>query len=922
MRYIFLPLFVLIFLTNNTLAAGVPDSLEQENEKLKLMFQVFSYSSDLKNAYKVGKRALKKYPESIYWHRKMAEVSQWLDRRDEAIRHYEFIYSKTHDKLLEKKILSYALNSYQYETAAPILRSIAQSDPTPENIEKMIDIYDKTGLPEIAARTLEELFRSKKIEARWLGEALRIYADTGDIKSAQRIATEMQQAGRLGPKASMKLSDYYISRKKMQKSFDVLKDVELKGPDKDLIAYYKRLSDVGWYLQELTTAAKASVNLYNMGEGRLIDYERILYYYNGKDPDFVEKVAYDGYMKFGKEHLYLAYIDTLFTEKKYRELESIFDKEEKNASLGSNVYLWLIKGQVYSLLDKYEKAAEAFGRAVQLDSNSVEARAAVLWFYIDNHNATSLEKIIFEIEEGGRVDPELWLPLAVGNFSLQRSDRAMEYVKRLLYSDKSSVDVKFMYAYIMQAREETDAFMKMMAEIFEELKEELRHDPNMIKDRVFLANYLKAGMYFIDVDKYEYKLKRSEAVLGQKTYTEISILWALRHNAHDRARYLEGRLEDVEPWMKLNIALSDDARADQLDILYRYSAILPARDKVLAGVETGNISLAQTLSFEGRRYNRYDYLLYRQRLELVEEYADVVDIKGGLQQRSDLVRSYARAAVRYYIADAWALHAGVEHVDNSADKGDTFVGEPGNDSSFELGLKKRFMRGYVDVAAGVRSAMDDYVYFKAAVHYNVMSRLALEAGYGNRIKSEETNYLLLGGDKDELSAKVYFQYLNSSMVSLSAAYQSFHSQDDIYLGKGFKARFDLYRQFRNGYPDLAWGLFAEYGSYRESGASRGVIDHIAPENALILPETYYTVGANFFYGTVNRQRYTRVWRPYAEFAPYYNGFSNQFNFSCSAGYGGALFGEDHLSVGIFYDQSVNGTNESNLEFYARYKFFL
>jgi len=47
----------------------------------------------------------------------------------------------------------------------------------------------------------------------------------------------------------------------------------------------------------------------------------------------------------------------------------------------------------------------------------------------------------------------------------------------------------------------------------------------------------------------------------------------------------------------------------------------------------------------------------------------------------------------------------------------------------------------------------------------------------------------------------------------------------------------------------------------------------------------------------------------------------QFNLSFGGGYGGTLFGRDHLSIGFNYNQSVNGTQENTLEIYTNYHLF-
>ena len=88
--------------------------------------------------------------------------------------------------------------------------------------------------------------------------------------------------------------------------------------------------------------------------------------------------------------------------------------------------------------------------------------------------------------------------------------------------------------------------------------------------------------------------------------------------------------------MQLNMALYEDSRTQQLDILYRHFATLPIGDAVIAAVRTKNISFAQTLAFQGLENNRYDSTLYKENLNLVETYADVVDFKATRLKRSNI----------------------------------------------------------------------------------------------------------------------------------------------------------------------------------------------------------------------------------------------------------------------------------------------
>ena len=900
-------------------------SAQKRDEKLRLMFQVFTYSSDLKNAYVVGQKALKYFPDSLYWHQKMAEVSQWIDKPNEAIRHYEFIYKKTHDLKLRKKILDYSLAAYQYETAAPILKEIALSNPSEKNLDKLVDIYNKTGSPEEAAKILENLSMKNDFNETLAAKALKIYMEMGEASSASRLVERIEKEKSYNIYTATALGDYYLSQKNSMAAYRSMQKVKKSSLGGNTLSYYRWMSDMGWYLQKFKVAAEASRKLYERGEAQPQDYERILFYYKDKESAFVGRVAYAAYRKFGKKYLYTGYLDTLSQLKQYHRLVTEIEKGFRGPmgkDLKSEVYIWLMLGGAYGAEKEYTKSIEAYRQALRLDPSSAEIEAAILWSYIDHKQYAAMKAMMWEIEKRRTIPPVLKLPLAVGNFVMQRSDRAMLYVKELMKYNRKSIDLKFMYADLMQTREETGAFMKMMEKIYTILDAQRKREPSRMHHAAFVENYLKSAMYFMPVDQFERVLHRSKSLLSTKRYREITIFQTLRHRAQERAEYLSRKLKQVEPWMQLNVALFEDARADQQTILYRYYTILPIRDRVTAAVRTGNIAFAQTLLFKGLEENRRDYLLYQQMRDLDEKYANTVHLKGGLQRRTELDRKYLDISGHYYLHEAWRFFARAATVQNSMRKAQIFKKLPRNETLFKMGIEKRFTRGIFSLEAGVRAAMKTYGFAKAKLHYDIISRIFIEAECSNSHIADETTYLLLGGKKDELKVKTSFQYLPSTSVALKVSGQHFYSQDNYSLGKGYRIGMEWYHQIRHGYPDLAWSLFSEYGNYKEEEGKRGVIDDLPYlSTTQVLPETYYTVGTTFYYGMANKQNYTRVWRPYVSFSPYFNGLNNQFDFSLDAGVGGLLYDRDHLNFGLSYDQSVNGTDESSSRIYFHYKHF-
>jgi len=898
-------------------------SKKKLDEKYRLMFQVFNYASDLKNAYKVGQKALKAFPESIYWHKEMAKTCQWLGLHQEAVKHYEFVVGRTHDKEIEKVLLKYALKAYQYEAAAPILKSRAIQKPDEKNIDRLIDIYNKTGTPEEAAKIIEEACKNSG-DTKLLSKALKIYIETGNESDVERIVKNMKKKVLYDKSIGEILADYYITRRDMRSAYQALKKIDPKSLGKDSSDYYTQLRDLGWYMQDEKSSAYASAKLFELGKADRDDYERIITYYKDIDPDLSAKAALEASKKIDKR-FFITYVHMLFANKSYKKLITAIKTnvpDKLRGDIKKDVSIWLMLGQAYKSLGREKNALQAFKKALSLKPHSPEIKATILWAYIDEKDINSLRNMIFELEEKGKIDKSLYLPLAVANFSLQKVDRAMGYIKKIMKTSKDNLDVKFMYAYLMQARGETGAFMMTMEDIYDNLRSKLSSNPSLKKDPVFMEKYLKSAIYFVPVDKYNRELELAKQILNSRTYTEISIFRALKNRAQERASYLVRRLRDAEPWMQLSSTLYEDDRNRQLSLLHMHYKTLPIRDSVTAAINTGNIALAQSLTFAGLESNRYDSMLYKQMLDLTEDNSNKIFAKIISTQREGLDRYRLDLAGKYFIPEAWILKANSTLVKNIFHGHGSITEVAKNESIFSASVQRKIMKGKLYMQGGVRAAMKTYSFFESKLAYSPISRVSLEADVGVSVLSDETTYLLIGGKKNELKMKASFQYLPSSTISVDFMAQRFYSQNDYNLGKGYKTRAEWYRKIRSGYPDLALGLFAEYGYYNEKdGSLRGNIDELIDyAKAKALPETYYALGLNMSYGMTNKYNFTRIWKPYFSFTPSYYSVLRQINFSLDAGIGGKVFDRDHLDLGVSYSQGIKGTQEESSSIYIKYRY--
>ncbi len=898
-----------------------PERSALHQDELKLMYKVFNYRSDLESAYKVTRQALKQYPDDPYWHQKAAEVCQWTGRSEEAMEHLRYVYMASPSKELREKLIRYSMDAYQYETAMPLVKDRLLESPTKKNIDTFLYIWEQAGEPEKAAAVLKELYEKERSRKYALEQALRLYLDLGLVDEAGKIVERMEAEAFDSSEALSLIAYYYYLKQDLDKVYQILK----QGDDVHNARYLRQLSDIGWYLGKRKEAAEASGYLDAMGKATLQDYERMIAF-SDADPAGAANAALKAWHQYRKSYFFLSFAYLSMEQGNYdavyKELKEFESYAKRDRDFKMDAVYYLMKAQVYLHTGHLKEAKSALLKARSLSPGDPEIEVALLWHYMDNQYTEELREMIFEIEERGSIDSRLWLPLASGHFNLQHSDRAAMYVKRLLAEHPDNTDIRFLYAYILQVQNETAAFMKQMKIIYARLEAKRQRDPSVMRDQQFLDPYLKSAMYIVGPDRFETMLLQSKPYLDTIHYEHLSYFWALRNNAHEQAHMILSAMQRTEPWMKLNRALYMKDMTDVQDLLYRCYTELPSRDRVTAARQSGNLSFAYTLAFEGLEHNREDEALYRQFKEYSEVRADRFDLGGGYLGRAGSLRqSTLSVAGRHYIGRGMWFDLSAENVRNTISDHTILAEVPGNELSVGVTLKKELERGSVLVGAGYRNAMKHYYSAEASLDWRLGDRWHLDVKGAWHAKATETIYTLLGGHKNMLSAFVAFQYLPSTQLFFSVDYASFHSQDDVRLGEGEHFMLRWQYLLRQGYPDLAGGVFAEYGTYDETSGSRGVIDRLMPYTFKALPEEFANIGISLQYGLQNENSYTRVWRPYAEFTPLYNCKTNDFSFALRGGIGGHIWNQDHLLLGFDYNQALNGTDETTFGIFVSYRLF-
>jgi len=903
--------------------------ISNNERELRLILQIFLYKGDLESAYKVAKFGSKHYPNSYYWNEKMANICQWTNRTAQAMIYLRKIYELNHNPILEEKLIHYGMNHFQYEAVEPLLLKKAKRNPTEKNIDNLINIYTKVGMPEEVLNVLDSEYK-RTANRLLLTKALELALQIGDLQRAQKYVAIISNKKPYSKVDAALLAKYYYIDREMNQALQSLLEAKNRDTIEDVnnskeLDYFKLRSDIAWYLQKNRVAAEASKKLMDVNRARQVDYERISLVY----PDINNSVAIEavkqGYKKYKLSYMFFSYANDAVAKKRFQALRKFMNSiDETTSPLTKKSLYWMIKSKVYNYYKEYDKEEFALKKALELAPDNIEVRISLLWHFMGRNDMKNTKLILLDIEDSAPLRESLYFPLASAYFYLHDINRASFYLDEMRFNQDPrihSISYKFLLAYIKQIQNDAGGFKILMHEIVDKLKEKMKKIPALKKDDRTLSNYLRAAMYILNPDKFEKKLKKAKPYLKKKNYNEIAYSWAIYIKAYEKSHKIYNKMRNKELWVLFSDALLFENHTKIENLLDQYLQMLSQGDAVKALSSDGQTALAQTINFQILNGNDANQNAYIQQIDLSKKRSDMVDAKIATLFRKPLPQTYLELKNRSYIGNSWYIMQGSNIYKNRTTDRKLLLPPPSTTYKIDIGVKKELhKRGFMQMQIEYNHNMRNYLSFWFDGEYRDSSNLTYGAKIGKNIQANESTQLYLGGKKDLFAPRLQYQILPSTAINLRYEKSKFYSQDNLYLGMGDYFNTNIAYKLRNGYPDILLGVFYDRGIYHESDGSRGVIDNLQKQQYAVLPNQFYHIGLRLAYGMANRFLYTRVWRPYFTFSPLYNSTSDNYTYNFEIGYGGKIFQQDHMSIGASYSDSVNGISGKIFEIYLNYQF--
>ena len=921
MRIILLLLFFSFVIIGNTYAQEENKKIADINEVykiydeelLKLMLKSFLYTNNLKKAYKVATYGLKLFPDNTYWLEKSAEIALWLGNYKDALFFYKRLYQITGNKELENKVLDLALQIFDYETALDILDKKLKNKEF-EYIKEYAYVVNITGEYKKGYETLKYILQNFNYKTENLIRYLYQFSyNLGNHNEAIKYLQILISDYKGKPYDFINLADLYLYKGQFYKALNTL----IKGANiyKKNLEILETISDVAWGLDRRDIAAKYSKKLINIGDGRLVDYIRVVDYF------YIEKKDYQKAIYFIKQalkrfkNLYLAktYIYIKSEEQNWQDIANFIENLDKDLRerLLKNSYIAYLYAYSLEQTGQYDKAISLYEKSLKT-SFSISRLKSLLLLFIDLQKTDKLNLYLKKYKHLIKEDTDLLYIYVLGYITIQNTVEAKNLLSKLLKKRKD-VSTYLLYADILEVSGQTDRAKHIRYKVWKKLKN------TKPKTKPQIENYLRTASYFLPPKKFRNLLEKYKNSLDPETYWNIKYGFLINLDAQDKVYYLSRRYDYLKNWIKMNLALLFDDRTRQLYLIEKYPETIPIRDRVEAAVRTGQIGLAKKLAFKGLKENPRDYQLYKWLRDLYMQYSGYLKFSTEYFFRNTVNQGKIDLYYRHTLQNRHYLILKSNITTQSSSDRSQYINVPSTDSYISLAFKRLTDRGYIKYTLGVRNAFDDFVFSGFSYSSYIKDRWSILLKLYVNSFADDSVYLILGGMKTGISLDNEYMLNDRTYLNLTLYLDRFYGQDGTYLGYGNLLELQGHYKLRVSYPDFSFRGYITSGIYSETDGNKGNITRLSPNpNPAILPEDFVEFGGEFYFGYDNRYLYTRTVRPFMRVGVFYNSITH-LGYNGEFGIGGILTKSDNLDAGISFYRGFTGVLDQYISVFVEYR---
>ncbi|ASJ70566.1 tetratricopeptide repeat protein [Granulosicoccus antarcticus] len=581
----------------------------KDMEAMRLQRELAQAASKLPLALSWAEKVVQQQTASLDDREKLARISEWSGKPDEALEHWQWLAQPASKKTLDNRIralrevVRLAELTLRPAQAAKALREITlYEEPGNDDIVRLVSLYELDGRPEAASVALQDiiaLYGPQPFVLRTLASNEFHHSRYEQSLASWELFADSFGSNTESTLARMELLWQLDRKDEAANVAELLKGrSQLSGAND----YQLRLmAEIGWQYRKpwLTMLVKPRLNALNeVGQRSYYGRRSVeLLQEQGEDKEALIEAMQLWGSTGNDDFAFMAM--QLAVKLDDRSAQARFSPEQEGTkSLQESAFYWAQVGADRLREGDQQGATEAYERALRLDEAHVESISGLIWMAIGDQDDSRTHFLLNKYQGMAAETPALWQAMALGYLQMGAAASSLPWFDRMLDQISADYGMLLTYADALEYAGRSASAFKVRQYTLQQLRP-LLVEGSVNEQALLLRQYSRLSVRYAGVESNEQlfnhllKTDAQESPSGQDDLwrQDMAISWLMSTQQFEHARLIMAQIHhrrlQAPAWQQVALALKDDDEA-ALSSLVQAKGPLSVGNHILALRQLGN----------------------------------------------------------------------------------------------------------------------------------------------------------------------------------------------------------------------------------------------------------------------------------------------------------------------------------------------
>lgn len=439
---------------------------------LKAEFDLHMASGDINAAWPLGQILAANDPENPELLHTMGLLGEWSGNSIAALEYWERLLSLNEDPEVREHSWRLAAQLFEFQRAIPLLVTLSEMRRlTTEELDSLIYSYESLGEPEAEEQWLRSYLKTQpQHELAWvrlqqgLERTLQFKAET-EVWAQLDKRFGISTGGRISwAQAHWKLFDEDAAWRVM-----VAKNAraeKITDPE-----YWRVRAELAWVIENDKDTQASYERLLALGSTLYSsDREQLLTIYQDTDPTKALALLVEFWNARHKPDRLVSALDLAEQLGDWAQYAALVEGAQKVPGTEKLPVLWSARALLATRAGDTAKAERIYEQALSRFPAQNVFREQLLWLYIDQGRRADVERALGKWQSIARADGIMWLPFASANLMLNRTERALGWLKYYLQANPDDLLANATYADVLDAAGYSEASLRLRSKLLKQMQ--------------------------------------------------------------------------------------------------------------------------------------------------------------------------------------------------------------------------------------------------------------------------------------------------------------------------------------------------------------------------------------------------------------------------------------------------------------------